>query len=117
MTIANNKEVSFDDLQSSLEDLGFQYEKGNFTKIEMLNLVNKCCKAFLFNADQEEMINDGLYEMFSDFQAFIDDHHTIGVNLCTKDDLELVPYRKKQVKIIGQVKDILDGELSEEVKC
>ena len=40
---------------------------------------------------------------------------TIGVNFCTKDDLELVKHRKKQVKIIGQVKDILDGELSEEV--
>ena len=115
MTIANNKEYDLEQLQSSLEDLGFQYEKGNFTKIEMLNLVNKCCKAFLFNADQEEIINDGLYEMFSDFQAFIDDHHTIGVNLCTKDDLELAEHRKNQVKIIGQVKDILDGELSEEV--
>ena len=86
MTIQNNKDCSFEELQSSLEDLGFQYEKGNFTKTEMLNLVNKCCKTFLFNSDQEEIINDGL--------------------------MELAEHPKGKLQIIGEIKDILDGEQS-----
>ena len=110
MTIQNNKDCTFEELQSSLEDLGFQYDKGNFTKIEMLNLVNKCCKAFLFNADQEEIINDGLMDMHLNHTDFVEHHHTIGDNNCTKDDLELAEHLKGKLQIIGEIKDILDGE-------
>ena len=111
MTIKNNEDCTFEELQSSLEDLGFQYEKGNFTKIEMLNLVNKCCKAFLFNADQEEIINDGLMDMHLNHTDFVEHHHTIGDNGCTKDDLELAEHLKGKLQIIGEIKDILDGEI------
>ena len=116
MTIANNKDYNLEQLQSSFEDLSFQYSKGNFDKKEMTNLVNKCCKQFLFTSKQEEIINDSLEIMQSNYQHCVDEleitkktnesgfSDTQGLS---KDDEELLEERKTVLVEIDNINRIL----------
>ena len=116
MTIANNKEYDLEQLQSSLEDLSFQYEKGNFDKKEMTKLINRCCKAFLFTSKQEEVLNDALEIMQSNYQHCVDEleltrktnesgfSDTQGLS---KDDQELLEERKTVLVDIDNIYQII----------
>ena len=101
MTIANNKEYDLEQLQSSLEDLSFQYEKGNFDKKEMTKLINRCCKAFLFTSKQEEVLNDALEIMQSNYQHCVDELELITDQ--SKDDKKLLKERKTVLKEIDKI--------------
>ena len=112
MTIANHKDLSFEELQSSLEDLGFQYERGNFEKEEMIELVNRCCKVFLFTEKQLEVVTDALEIMQSNYQHCVDEleltkktnesgfSDTQGLS---KDDQELLEERKTVLNEIDKI--------------
>ena len=101
MTIANHKDLNFDDLQSSLEDLGFQYERGNFKKEEMIELVNRCCKVFLFTEKQLEVVTDALTIMESNYQHCVDELQVITD--LSKDDKELLKERKTILNEIDKI--------------
>lgn len=101
MTIANHKDLSFEELQSSLEDLGFQYEKGNFKKKEMIELVNRCCKVFLFTEKQLEVVTDALEIMESNYQHCVDELQVITDQ--SKDDKQLLKERKTVLKEIDKI--------------
>jgi len=101
MTIANNKEYDLEQLQSSLEDLSFQYEKGNFDKKEMTKLINRCCKAFLFTSKQEEVLNDALEIMQSNYQHCVDELELITDP--SKDDQELLEERQTALNEIDKI--------------
>tara|TARA_R110002074_G_scaffold333658_1_gene503872 strand:+ start:249 stop:569 length:321 start_codon:yes stop_codon:yes gene_type:complete len=105
MTIANNKDYNLEQLQSSFEDLSFQYSKGNFDKKEMTNLVNKCCKQFLFTSKQEEIINDSLEIMQSNYQHCVDElNYSQDLN---QNDQELLEERKTVLVEIDNINRIL----------
>jgi len=105
MTIANNKDYNLEQLQSSLEDLSFQYKKGNFDKKEMTKLINRCCKAFLFTSKQEEVINDALEIMQSNYQHCVDElNYSQDLN---QNDQELLEERKIVLKEIDNINNII----------
>ena len=101
MTIANHKDLSFEELQSSLEDLGFQYESGNFKKEEMIELVNRCCKVFLFTEKQLEVVTDALTIMESNYQHCVDELELITD--LSKDNQELLEERKTVLNEIDKI--------------
>ena len=105
MTIANNKDYNLEQLQSSLEDLSFQYEKGNFDKKEMTKLINRCCKAFLFTSKHEEVLNDALEIMQSNYQHCVDElNYSQDLN---QNDQELLEERKIVLKEIDNINNII----------
>ena len=105
MTIANNKDYNLEQLQSSFEDLSFQYSKGNFDKKEMTKLINRCCKAFLFTSKQEEVINDSLEIMQSNYQHCVDElNYSQDLN---QNDQELLEERKIVLKEIDNINNII----------
>jgi len=105
MTIANNKDYNLEKLQSSLEDLSFQYEKGNFDKKEMTKLINRCCKAFLFTSKHEEVLNDALEIMQSNYQHCVDElNYSQDLN---QNDQELLEERKIVLKEIDNINNII----------
>ena len=105
MTIANNKDYNLEQLQSSLEDLSFQYEKGNFDKKEMTKLINRCCKAFLFTSKHEEVLNDALEIMQSNYQHCVDElNYSQDLN---QNDQELLEERKIVLVEIDNINRIL----------
>lgn len=105
MTIANNKDYNLEQLQSSLEDLSFQYEKGNFDKKEMTKLINRCCKAFLFTSKHEEVLNDALEIMQSNYQHCVDElNYSQDLN---QNDQELLEERKTVLVEIDNINRIL----------
>jgi hypothetical protein len=101
MTIANHEDLNFEELQSSLEDLGFQYESGNFEKEEMIELVNRCCKVFLFTEKQLEVVTDALTIMESNYQHCVDELELITD--LSKDNQELLEERKTVIKEIDKI--------------
>ena len=101
MTIANHKDLNFEELQSSLEDLGFQYESGNFKKEEMIELVNRCCKVFLFTEKQLEVVTDALEIMQSNYQHCVDELEIITDP--SKDDQELLEERQTALNEIDKI--------------
>jgi len=105
MTIANNKDYNLEQFQSSLEDFSFQYEKGNFDKKEMTKLINSCCKAFLFTSKHEEVLNDALEIMQSNYQHCVDElNYSQDLN---QNDQELLEERKIVLKEIDNINNII----------
>ena len=107
MTIANNKDISFDQFLGYLTNLDSKLKKGKIDKKEMLTLVNKSCIDFQLDNNQQEVIDDALGSMATDYLNYVV-RLELSTNKLSKGEDDLLADRQKSLIEITNIDRIFD---------